>query len=365
MTASKVAVFTGAGASRAIGYPLTRELLPRVLAELKSGQLFKNTNGLRRDRRERAELRTLLHRLFPGMKSIRDDKLPLITDIFSLIEYAIASGESLPVGEDADLRRCRDLLKHAITDVLLGDFLKEWDEDREEDARGKALLRRFADWVAHFGHGAALVTTNYDIGLEYELYRRLGRHRVATALDLGFDWRDPSTDEERTRPTTPELRVYKLHGSLDVLRCSTCGYVYFNPWGAIAVQAFRNEIDSNNCCVCRDDARLQLHIVSPSLVRDIRDSNLLSVWRSALEWMRKADEWYIIGYSIPPEDLAIRSLLLRAYGARSRTPRVTIVQQGDADRARFELLFPGCSYESHGLETFLAPASRRLTRRRS
>ena len=337
-----------------MGYPLTRDLLPRVRKELKSGELFKDTNGPRRDREERGELEALLHRLLPGLETVQDSDLPLITDVFSLVEYAIVSGEALPVG-DGDLRRCRDLLKHAITDILLGDFLTDWEGEHGE--RQKTLSRRFVDWVGTFRSKVGIVTTNYDIGLEYELYERIGRARVTNVLDLGFDWRDSRNEKERTRPSDPELRVFKLHGSLDVLRCSVCGYVYFNPWGAIAFQAFRDEIDDNNTCVCRDDVRLQLHIVSPSLVREIRDANLLTVWRSALEWMRNADHWFIIGYSLPPEDLGVRSLLLRAYTARPRPPRVTVVQHGSSDRPRYELLFPGCDYQEEGLEGFLAPST--------
>jgi hypothetical protein len=72
------------------------------------------------------------------------------------------------------------------------------------------------------------VTTNYDIGLEYEVYKKMGRGResLGATLDLGFDWRDLKTGEQRIRPAEPELRVHKLHGSLDQLRCPLCGYVY-------------------------------------------------------------------------------------------------------------------------------------------
>lgn len=40
----RIALFTGAGASRAIGYRLTSEILPRVRVELASGDLFARMN---------------------------------------------------------------------------------------------------------------------------------------------------------------------------------------------------------------------------------------------------------------------------------------------------------------------------------
>jgi len=348
------ALFTGAGASRAIGYALTSELLPRVRGGLRSGELFKDINGPERDARDRQELQQLLTTLLPGFEEAADDKLPLITDVFSLVEHAIVSGESLPVGGDDTLRRFRDLLKQGITDVILGDFLEEWDLTQEEDRRQRSVLNRFTGWVETRRKELGVVTTNYDIGLEYELYSRLTPERVAGELDLGFDWREVGTDAERTRPAAPGLRIFKLHGSLDVLRCRHCGYVYFNPYGAIAVHAFRTELSDNNTCTCRREERLELHIVSPSLVREVREANILSVWRSALEWMRRAERWIIVGYSLPPEDLAIRSLLMRARAGAARPPDVTVVQQGEAARPVYELLFPGCHYEPGGLEKFLS-----------
>jgi hypothetical protein len=62
-----------------------------------------------------------------------------------------------------------------------------------------------------------------------------------------------------------------------------------------------------------------MQIVSPSFVRDIRSANLSSVWQSALDWLRLADDWIIIGYSFPDEDLNIRSLFARARFSRTPT----------------------------------------------
>jgi hypothetical protein len=94
-------------------------------------------------------------------------------------------------------------------------------------------------------------------------------------------------------------------------------------------------------------------LVAPSLVRDIRDPTLLSVWKSALEFLRESDQWYFIGYSLPSEDIAIRSLLLRALHMRETPPKVTVIQLDGKAAAAYRLLFPGCTYFSEGLSQFL------------
>lgn len=347
----RTALFTGAGASYAIGYPLTSELLPMVRERLNNAELFEITAnadavGYRK------ELRDYLIRLLPGFDDIEAHDLPLITDVFSLVEYSIISGEALSIGDDKALRRCRDLLKQAMTDIFLENFNRDYDPSKEDETREEKVLHDLAAWIKARKQELGLVTTNYDIGVEYALYGNRGYD--IEAVDMGFDWRDPSEGYEHTRPRRPDFRIYKLHGSFNLLRCSTCGYVYFNSDGSIAHQAFRKKLDRNNTCHCRNDIRLELQIISPSLVRDVRDANLLSIWRSALEWMRTAERWVIVGYSLPPEDLAIRSLLLRAYATAKTTPKVTVVQFGNEAKRHYRLLFPKCDYRDDGLERFLS-----------
>jgi hypothetical protein len=101
------------------------------------------------------------------------------------------------------------------------------------------------------------------------------------------------------------------------------------------------------------------------MVRTIRDPDLLTIWRSALDAMRIADDWIIVGYSLPAEDIAIRSILLRAYHGRGRNgkqPDVRIVlrrprpENPDTDKRledRYRQLFPECQFEYGGFETFI------------
>jgi len=207
-------------------------------------------------------------------------------------------------------------------------------------------------WMEAQGDRLGLITTNYDISVEYDLYESIGRDRVAGCVDLGFAWRDAETGARHGRPRRPQLRVYKLHGSLDQLRCARCGNVYLNPWGVIAWQAMRVERDDDNTCHC--GGRLVLNLVPPSLLQETHDPHLVGVSRRAFEWLRSAERWIIIGYSLPPEDLAVRSLLLRAHAAAPRRPEVIVVQRGHAVRARFQLMFPACTYLTGGLEAFLS-----------
>ncbi len=120
-----------------------------------------------------------------------------------------------------------------------------------------------------------------------------------------------------------------------------------------------------NVCWC--GARLRSLLVTPSVVRDIRDANLLGIWQAALEDLRRADSWTFIGYSLPSEDIAIRSVLLRAMHSRRKghVLRVRVIQReatpvclpSDTLR-RFRVFFPATvlrdsDYKTIGVEHFV------------
>jgi hypothetical protein len=218
-----------------------------------------------------------------------------------------------------------------------------------------------------------LVSTNYDIEVEQELYTRL-RYQVFAQVDFGMRVRDPVSGNVWPRPEPARFGVYKLHGSLNWLRCDLCGNVYLNPVGAIAYLSFLlgddaerrspevswlRQLEDAGANECHCGHRPLRHvIVAPSFVRDVRDPMLLEVWRSALEALREAEKWIVVGYSLPPEDVAIRAMLLRAYQGRDthRPPEIVVVQKGEQDPelTRYRLLFPKHVYVAGGLEGYWA-----------
>ena len=157
----------------------------------------------------------------------------------------------------------------------------------------------------------------------------------------------------------PLLNYYKLHGSLNWLMCSLCGWYYINPFGSIVHQEFREEKDDSNICICNKEMRLKSVLVAPSIVRDIRDSNLLQIWKGALEAIRTADKIIMIGYSLPAEDLAIKSIILKGINGRAgnNMPQLEVVQFGEQAKPNYQNIFgnvfKAANYYKDGLEAYL------------
>jgi hypothetical protein len=127
----------------------------------------------------------------------------------------------------------------------------------------------------------------------------------------------------------------------------------YDPNGPVWHQAYRLTTDHNNTCYC-SDTRLEAQIVSPSFVREMREPNLLGIWKTALDTLRDASDWIIIGYGFPDEDLGVRALFTRAYASGTKRPHITVVQKDDSAANRYYSFFPerDVSYCVGGLEPF-------------
>jgi NAD-dependent SIR2 family protein deacetylase len=400
---SRTVIFLGAGASKGLGLPVTQDIFP-ILHERLYAEPAPLFGG---DATDQDHLKRCLEAILPGLcdvdvdpqgRDARRDTLPAITDVLSAIDYhLVAANAPSPNVTVSELARGRLLLERAVFELLVRnessdalnmegipeDVRAEWQQtatfellprrppDYEHD------LRLAVDWIETLSRSkdrVTLISPNYDIEIEQTLYSRLGYHQVFANVDFGMSVRDPSTGRVYRRPDSARLGVYKLHGSLNWLRCDLCDNVYLNPVGAIAYLSFllgddaqrRKKKDPRlkklaasgaNQCHCGYQP-LRHVIVAPSFVRAVRDPMLLEIWRNVQEALRQADEWIIVGYSLPPEDVAIRSMFLRAYQGRdfaTRPPRVVVVQmqEKDPELTRYRLLFPGHVYEVGGLSGYI------------
>lgn len=393
-------VFLGAGASKAMGLPLTNEILPAVLTRLRDKSLFSG------DYDDIEHLRQCLSAVLPGldemMKLVSDAELlqkpvPPITDLLSSIDFLLRSANvPMPQFELEGLSRGRTLLERAIFELLvrhddptnlqmegMPDAVREeWKGTFEREVLSRrpsefeSEVRRTVDWIMDLAahQRVTVISTNYDIEVEQEIYKRLGYLQTFSQVDFGTSVRDPGQGTTYQRPADARIGFYKLHGSLNWLRCDLCDMIYVNPVGPIAYLSFLLDSDMErrkakdswitaleqsgaNQCHC-GNRPLRAMIVSPSFVRDVRDPILLEIWRNALGALRRAERWFIVGYSLPPEDVAIRSMLLRAYTGRDDDKKeleiVVVQKEGkDPEQTRYTLLLPTHVYEAGGLSHYL------------
>lgn len=232
-----VVLFLGAGASAPFGFPLTKDILPKVREEIASGELFDGfPDAAKRARLLGESLRALL----PGFDSVSE--LPSITDILSLVDYSLLTSTSpLRLRTPAEVQTLRTLLEQAVYDVLW------WPYEHDNPP---SILTRWTSAISKLAQTSStppgVISTNYDLSLETELARRWSYD--PEYFDFGFAWRNPKSGVIQDRPTSPRLRLYKLHGSVSWLRCDLCDHIYINLRGAIGGYGYSGKRSPNNTC---------------------------------------------------------------------------------------------------------------------
>jgi hypothetical protein len=346
-----VVYFLGAGCSYNFGYPVTGSIMPEILELLTKGNLFKiGDRKTLREKKLEKELLRLLYLLYPGLKQKFIPKvIPNITEVLSFVDHCCLYGlPPHPEVSDETLEKLRHLLNRAVSELLL--TYEETPYTREE----KRLLAKFIDPLKRHKRTEVMtiITTNYDQVIE----REFSAHMIRQQVDFGIPYRDIHTSKLIQQPANPLFRFYKLHGSLNWTRCDLCGHYCINPYAAIADLAFLERADDINTCICSDTLRLKSVMVAPSLVRDIRDANLLQIWKGATEAIRTADKLVFIGYSLPAEDLAIKSIIMRGMNGRDKKSKlkVIVVQKGEQAKPNYMNIFgKHIHYYKDGLAEYL------------
>jgi hypothetical protein len=168
----------------------------------------------------------------------------------------------------------------------------------------------------------SLITTNWDLLLDAARDKRFGSEPqdYGTTGNVVLEGgTDPRGDE---RP-----KLLKLHGSLSWRYCQRCQRLVIDPLHHVA-----GERKERAKCLCT--CRYSELIVTPGFVREYRNVHLLTIWREALLTLAHAAQWVFVGYSLPPDDVGIRTLLLKARCVREDVaagpPLVTIVTGPDS-----------------------------------
>ena len=354
-------MFLGAGASKAFKYPLTKEILKLIIIEIRQNSLFTDDDiDAEHAKLYRQLLKELIINLSPGLKLIFDgdapideELLPLVTDLLSQAEHlkntehALADfnydvknpllGSMNSINERWSLGNVITLFEWAIIKVI-----------NKSGNKRKSNLNAFIEWVRRTNQTTkahiSIITSNYDFSVEWNLLEDGEGEFTHELIDYGFNWRDVGDGEVYLRPKTPLFSIFKLHGSIDWLKCARCGFIYINPTIDIYDLAFSNQKSDANTCHC-NYWPLAPVLVTPSYSRVVNDTNLAQVWRNSVELLRTADEWIIVGYSLPGEDLDIKALFLRALKGRPKPPVIKVIQQSTRSKAKYDYFFGERSYE--------------------
>ncbi len=349
--------FFGAGASKQDRFPLT--------SELKHGVAWAIRKDPSRFRLLAAHLRYLydvhdgvLERCAQSWDELREQgtqqtqrgwsQMPDVTDLLSTLDWMVREQSSFGPGlhggdltgpsSTNELAAVRDLVVQALC-LSLGTY---------DDLSTASTTCEFMTRIRPHD---SLITTNWDLLLDAARDTRFGSEPqdYGTTGNVVLEGSHAAHGAERPK-------LLKLHGSLSWRYCQRCQRLVIDPQHHVA-----GERQDRAKCMCT--CSYSELIVTPGFVREYRNVHLLTIWREALVTLATAAQWVFIGYSLPPDDIGIRTLLMRARCVRhdvgGQPPVVRIVTGPDRREEtllRYRGILPQAELDSGDFGQFVSRA---------
>lgn len=316
-------IVLGAGASKSDDAPLQFELLRDYFLAEQSNLHTVMNQGL-----------TRFFAAFYGIdvKSVdAHTSFPTFEEVLGTLELALARNENFripaeptDVWDQARMRECREYMVTLICTIL---ERKLGSGPGMGDTCHKRLVSKFLG-----AEDVCFISLNYDLLIDNAI---ADARRI---VDYGITFANPLP------PTPSPIGLYKLHGSLNWLRCPICGALTNtgSEKGAAYPTEQRQRCQAPNC-----DAETTPIVIPPTFFKVMSDFHLQQIWHAAENQLRTADRIYFCGYSLPDADMHIRYLLKRAEVNRKSAPEVYVINNhtekseddNRRERQRYRCLF--------------------------
>jgi hypothetical protein len=307
-------IVLGAGASRADGAPLQYDLLREYfLSEKKNSGTPMNK-----------ELRSFFL-AFYGIDTAAIGKtadFPTFEEVLGTLELALARNEDFrvpqqPAPEIWDQRRIQECRSHVVGLICTILAKKLGAAPGSSKQAHLLLVKNLPRTSANF----SFLSFNYDLLID----NALANHNYS--VDYGTSFANPPQNGG------PSVGLYKLHGSLNWLRCPICGAL--TNTGDVKGASYPTE-QRQRCKTLNCNAATTPIVIPPTFFKVMSDFHLQQIWHVAERKLAAADRIYFCGYSLPDADMHIRYLLKRAEVNRGSTPEVFVItnhiEKSDADR---------------------------------
>ena len=348
--------FIGAGASKQDKFPLTNELKHGIAwAILKEPERFqvlaKHLEYLYHVSDQTLEKSANLWDNLnqpPNEPQSTRCQIPDVTDLLSTLDWIIRDQSSFGPGLESrdddkrspidELPEVRDLVVQALCYSL----------KRYHISHPALTTEEFVDLIRPTD---SLITTNWDLLVDAARHNKFGSEPedYGTTGNAVLKVTGVADDSPKTE-ATKRPKLLKLHGSLSWRYCPRCQRLEIDPLHHVAG-------DREERCLCT--YKFSELIVTPGFVREYRNIHLLTIWREALLALATTSHWIFVGYSLPSDDVAIRTLLLKARCVRKDLggdkPRVTSVtgRRGEETRARYLGIFADVELFKGNFEEFV------------
>lgn len=319
----KTVIFLGAGASKAEGAPLQRDLLQEYFKmRIEKNKMEVRDYGLQENDVD-YRMEQKVKRYFYDMFGIdRCNPLPTGTvfptyeEVLGMIDLADMRNEKFYRQDNTfnyNSLEVRDNDRISLV-LLMAETIKYTLENSKSDPYHQYLVEYLVN--GNKMQDIAFISTNYDILVDNAIENPGGLN-----IDYGIDLYN--------NIATNNIPLYKIHGSLNWLYCPVCKTTKITRGEKGATYLIDGRLREAKCLKC--NSLCEAVIVPPTYYKNMNNPCLNLVWNKTEEELTHTEHIIFCGYSFPDADIHIKYLLKRAeliktYRARLK---ITIINNHD------------------------------------
>jgi hypothetical protein len=311
----KTVYILGAGFSKEAGAPSQEELVKKIFEIADSDTYEFKDNSI-------ADFRKFLTETLLIPKDLHNS-IPL-EDIFTPLDRCIADNISFRNLDIKETLKLRELIYYLIGKtmevILRRSSTKDYIDKFAKFITDKASARQNHNYTNI--DPVSVISTNWDILLDNSIKDEIEyKHHGKAVVDYCSHISSYEPSDNSVKPGLEMLglggfniKLLKVHGSLNWLQCPRCLRVYVDFYNKIAIGQYFHPV---NCRHCDNhfgkhaSHKLVSNLIMPTFLKNFSNPQYKLIWQNAGIELSEATEVVFIGYSLPQADFEMRQLLSR------------------------------------------------------
>ena len=309
----KTIYILGAGFSKGLGAPIQSEII-KYIFEITPNDYLPDIYYSYRN-----EIATFLEESF----FISRDQFPDISleDVYTPLDRCIIDNGSFRNINKSKLLEIRQKI-NALIIMMLQHKLKNVPHDNYIDKFAKYLVKIKRN-MKNYNDPFAIISLNWDILIDNALFNEIDPKKGVVDYCCHITPYNPNKNIEPGLLARGKgkynIKLLKIHGSLNWLQCIRCQRLFVTFDEKIAVNEFLTIPDCRLCNknfplekINGDKALLVSQLIMPTFLKDLNNVQLKLMWQNAGIELSEANKIVFLGYSFPAADFELRQLLARS-----------------------------------------------------
>lgn len=313
----KTVFILGAGFSIDAGVPAQTQLMKKTFEH------YDNNNSNFDSAKFSKFKNFLLNRLHVSESQFHHVELE---DIFTPLDSCLSNNAQFRGMSIAEIIEVRDAVFYVVSRTIQLVLNNSIEKNKEYiDKFAKYLVEKSSNRInGNYKHTdpVSVISTNWDTLLDNSLYSYISNNKSKyddAVVDYCCYISSLNENDNTIKPGLEVLgrggfniKLLKLHGSLNWLQCSRCMRLYVN------FSSEENMVINQSCRHCdnnhseeKGNHQLASNLIMPTFIKDLSNPQYKIIWQNAGIEISEADKIVFIGYSLPSADFEMRQLLSR------------------------------------------------------